>query len=401
MSLIYYDGLLETPQAAGGAQSQAPRSFHQIQLRGADPMWLKQSTAAEIALGPFVDSTDGFTAETGLTITQAEVRLKKTSADWAQKNEATSLVHEENGYYRCLLDATDTNTLGILEVAVNESGALPVWKSFEVVAANIFDSLIGGGDILDASVTQLAGVAQSLTDLKDFADDGYDPATNKVQGVVLVDTLTTYTGNTPQTGDAFARLGAPAGASVSADVAAAKVDTAAILVDTGTTLDGRIPAALVGGRMDSSVGAMAANTMTAAAAAADLTTELQAGLATSAALATVQSDTDDIQTRLPAVLVGGRIDSSVGAMAANTLTASALAADAVDEIWAKTMTELAAVPGVSGTVIQALEWLFLMSRNKITQTSTTQLVRNDADAATIGTSTLSDDGTTFVRGEFS
>lgn len=44
----------------------------------------------------------------------------------------------------------------------------------------------------------------------------------------------------------------------------------------------RLPAALVSGRMDSSVGAMANNTMTAAAAAADLTTELQAGLATSA-----------------------------------------------------------------------------------------------------------------------
>lgn len=36
------------------------------------------------------------------------------------------------------------------------------------------------------------------------------------------------------TGDIFARIGAPAGASVSADVAAIKVDTAAILVDTGT-----------------------------------------------------------------------------------------------------------------------------------------------------------------------
>lgn len=68
------------------------------------------------------------------------------------------------------------------------------------------DSLALGGDV------------QSLTDLKDFADAGYDPATNKVQGVVLVDTLTTYTGNTPQTGDAFARLGAPAGVSVSADI---------------------------------------------------------------------------------------------------------------------------------------------------------------------------------------
>ena len=37
--------------------------------------------------------------------------------------------------------------------------------------------------------------------------------------------------------------------------------------------------------------------------------------ASAAALATVQSDTDDIQTRLPAALVGGRMDSSVGAYA--------------------------------------------------------------------------------------
>lgn len=105
----------------------------------------------------------------------------------------------------------------------------------------------------NVSVTALAGDTQSLTDLKDFADAGYDPSTNKVQGVVLVDTLTTYTGNTVQTGDAYGRLGAPAGASHAADVAAVKVDTAAILVDTGTTLDGRIPAALVGGRMDATV----------------------------------------------------------------------------------------------------------------------------------------------------
>lgn len=50
----------------------------------------------------------------------------------------------------------------------------------------------------------------------------------------------------------------------------AQVKTAidAILVDTGTTLDGRIPAALVGGRIDASVGAMAADVVTAAAIAA-------------------------------------------------------------------------------------------------------------------------------------
>jgi hypothetical protein len=46
-------------------------------------------------------------------------------------------------------------------------------------------------------------------------------------------TVNVYT-TEPQTGDAYVRLGAPAGASVSADVAAVKTDTAAILLDTGT-----------------------------------------------------------------------------------------------------------------------------------------------------------------------
>lgn len=51
-------------------------------------------------------------------------------------------------------------------------------------------------------------------------------------------TLTTYTGNTPQTGDNFARLGAPAGASVSADIAAIKSDIAEIEGETDTLLAG-------------------------------------------------------------------------------------------------------------------------------------------------------------------
>src|SRR3972149_1004828 len=61
---------------------------------------------------------------------------------------------------------------------------------------------------------------------------------------------------------------------------------------------------------------IAADAIGASELAADAVTEIQAGLATAAALATVQADTDDIQTRLPAALVGGRMDSSVGAMAA-------------------------------------------------------------------------------------
>lgn len=44
----------------------------------------------------------------------------------------------------------------------------------------------------------------------------------------------------------------------------------------------------------------------------------------------VETDTADIQSRLPAALVSGRIDASVGAMAANTVTASAIADNAID-----------------------------------------------------------------------
>src|SRR4030095_6253533 len=59
--------------------------------------------------------------------------------------------------------------------------------------------------------------------------------------------------------------------------------------------------------------------------------------ASAAALATVQADTDDLQTRLPAALVGGRMDASVGAMAANVVTGAALdptaGAEIADAVW--------------------------------------------------------------------
>ena len=64
------------------------------------------------------------------------------------------------------------------------------------------------------NVTQIGGDTQSATDLKDFADAGYDPATNKVQGVVLVDTTTT---NTDMRGTDSAYTGTPPTAAAIAD----------------------------------------------------------------------------------------------------------------------------------------------------------------------------------------
>lgn len=59
---------------------------------------------------------------------------------------------------------------------------------------------------------------------------------------------------------------------------------------------------------------------------------ISGGGAFKALVAINPEEAEYISTRLPTALVSGRIDASVGAMAANTLTASALATDAVTEM---------------------------------------------------------------------
>lgn len=95
------------------------------------------------------------------------------------------------------------------------------WNNLVTVALPLVPTVAGRS--LDVSATGEAGV--------DWANVGSPTTTLALTGTTI-GTLTTYTGNTPQTGDAYARLGAPAGASVSADVAAVKVDTAAVKVQT-------------------------------------------------------------------------------------------------------------------------------------------------------------------------
>lgn len=104
---------------------------------------LRQSTSIDLPIGPFVDATDGVTAETALTLTQPDIRLKKGGGAWAQKNAAQTLSHEENGFYEVTLDATDTNTLGPLRLAVFETGAAPVFEDFMVVTAEWYDAKYG------------------------------------------------------------------------------------------------------------------------------------------------------------------------------------------------------------------------------------------------------------------
>lgn len=264
--------------------------------------YLKQNTSVDLPIGPFLDSTDGVTAETGLTLTQPDIRLKKNGGNWAQKAAAQTLSHEENGYYEVTLDATDTDTLGQLRLAVHESGALPVWEDFMVMPANVWDSLFGA---------------------------------DKLQ--VHADEITNNLITTAAIND-----GAITAAKLAADcITAAKI---------------------------------AADAITAAKLAADVATEINsavlailgtpAGASLAADLVVIDDFVDALESRLPA-----------------------------------TMAELTGVPSATPTLVEALMLPFMALRNKVTSTSTQQKFHKD-DGTVIATAALSDDGTTFERGEF-
>lgn len=120
--------------------------------------FLRQSTAVDLGIGPFLDSGDANTVESALTLTQPDVRLKKNGGAWAQKSAAQTLAHEENGWYEVNLSTTDTDTLGVLLLVVHESGALQVWHEFMVMPANVWDSLFAS-DLLQVDATQWLGGA--------------------------------------------------------------------------------------------------------------------------------------------------------------------------------------------------------------------------------------------------
>lgn len=85
--------------------------------------------------------------------------------------------------------------------------------------------------------------------------------------------------------------------------------------------------------------------------------------------------------------------------ALNDLSAAEVNAEIVDALTVDTYGEPASVPAATASLKDKLGWLFTLARNRLTQTTATLTVRNDANSADIATATVSDDGTTTVRGK--
>ena len=140
-----------------------------------------------------------------------------------------------------------------------------------------------------------------------ITSDGY------ISRVVLCDTITTYTGNTPQTADSNVIL-----AHGTYGNAAIKTQTAAIEVDTAD-IQSRLPAALVSGRMDSYTGAMGNNVLTAAVIAANAIDADSINQDALDAIAGEMATTDDFYAALLADMdVSGSIGKAFQDMFAGT-----------------------------------------------------------------------------------
>jgi hypothetical protein len=222
-----------------------------------------------------LDDTDFKTAETGLTIANTDVKLVVNGGASADKNSGGG-THRVNGVYGLTFDATDTATVGEMEVSIKVAGALPVFMKFWILEEAVYDALF--------AASAPGYVANAPVNVAQFGGSNG-----------------TFSGGRPE-------------------------------VNVSHYVGSAAPA-LVGGRFDASVGAMAANVMTAAAAAADLSTELRTAinggdyaLSTDAngririVDGTGTGELDTTSGKVNALLAAGDVTGNLSAVLANGVT---------------------------------------------------------------------------------
>lgn len=259
-----------------------------------------------------VDSTDG-TPETGVVFNTAGIDLEYrrelaasvdiTEATLAALTTAHSdggFLHIGNGYYR--LDLPDaacaTGATGVL-IHGAVTGMVVIGCYIQLVAYDPFDTVRLGLTALPNVASGSAGAIPTTgTGANQLSvSSGLVTLAGVTHTGAVIPTVTTLTGHTPQTGDAYARIGANgAGLSAVPWNAAWDAEAQSEATDALNAYDPPTSAEM------------------------DARTLVAANYATAAALDTVDnlldSEVADIQARLPAALVGGRMDSHVGAAAA-------------------------------------------------------------------------------------
>ncbi len=179
--------------------------------------WLRQSTASQvISLGYYLDSTDGDTEETGLTIAAADIRIRKGGATALVSKNSGGATHMESGIFYATLDATDSNTLGMTEIYTHVAGALVTKNIFMVLPAATYDALMTDGlnniaataIVSGGAIDTTGGAIDTVTTNTDMV--GTDGAATEAKQDIIdanVDTIVTNTNEIGVAGVGLTNLG--------------------------------------------------------------------------------------------------------------------------------------------------------------------------------------------------
>ena len=129
--------------------------------------FFKTNTASRVTVGPFLDKTDGITAEVSLTATNERITLvvddggvptlviDSTCTASGGNNDLVHITNDDAGYYDLELTAAQLNYVGRAVLSLNyATDHLPVFHEFMIVPANVYDSFFGT-DVLYVDVQEI------------------------------------------------------------------------------------------------------------------------------------------------------------------------------------------------------------------------------------------------------
>jgi len=337
--------------------------------------YLRANTEVKVVIGPFVDVGDGFTPETGVTLSgadEAEIMKHNASAVTSISAATWAAIASMDGYYNLTITTSLSDTEGLLTVVVqDDSVCLPVRNTFMVLSEAAWDSMFVAKDdgYMDVNVKAISEDTTAADNLES-ACDNYS-ATRGLAGTALPAAAADAAGGLPISDDGgldldaklastnevtAARMGAltdwinggrldllldaikavtdalPDSGALTSLATAANLATVdgivdSILEDTGTTLPNTL--STIAGYIDTEVAAILEDTSTTLPATL-------AGRATATALATVDSNVDAIKAVTDLLPDAGALTSLATAAALATVDGI------VDDILVDTGTTLPA-----------------------------------------------------------
>ena len=348
--------------------------------------FLKANTQVKVVIGPFVDVTDGFTPETGITLGTADEAelIKHDAASVTSISAATwAAITSCDGYYNLTLTTSHTDTEGMMTVVIqDDSVCLPVRAQFMVLAEAAYDSMFTAKDTgyMDVNVKAISEDETAANN----CEAAFDTTGFGFTGCTMP-TVTTLTGHTAQTADHAANITEVLARLGNEDVAAATGDP-------GTTV---AAIAYLKQIVNILVGTAGVTTFPAEAAPANAVSLAEVIRAIHADVTGLNGDamrgTDSAGTAAELA----KVPKSDGTATWNSTALASINSEVSDVMKTDTISEMTqGIPPTTPTFEEAVMYLYMALTKKIDVDATLKEFYNNAGTV-IWKKTLADDGTNY------